>query len=454
MNLTITPLQPDIEKILRNDKATIIKTHMSAIIHSKRPDYTQAIIISKDVIRDYGQAAGDYINLVLRIPAGDYLKYIQPEHHNLEITLITTPINLVDHAVSKTFKPVFIRYKAILSMDKNPQYNLGDIGLTNRENLNQGNLLDVQFQLMEKSFEALRGRTVQGIYRDETPESVLKSIHTTALTNSRMEGKTASLHLQVAPLDNETIRKHIIIPTDTLLTRVPELISRQFGGIYNGFVGTFFQRYKNVPTWFIYPLYNKTLYKKEKRKIIFYQAPGDRLDLVEKTYRVDQDVIHALTASGLNITDLKAIRFTSTGPGFVMADSQKVYNDGHEDTVEGPRVQKDQMTIRLKNQNIEDGNNYLRRDPMGPHMNLYSEVAEMMKKNALIVDVTWPYSHSDLIYPGLPCGYKTIKSGKVYSLVGTILFVQSTVQKLSGDLREHSFSESTVIRMAIYPEDA
>lgn len=449
--LDITPLKPDIEKIIHNKTSVISKRHIIAIIHTEKMDYYGANVISIDIVRDYEQAGSDYIALMVTIPSGDYLKKIHTNNPNMEITLMTTPLNLIDQDVNRDFKPYTVRYKAILSLDKNPQSPIGDAALSNQQDLNLGSYLDINFQLMEKSAEALRVKTVQGIYSEGTPESVLKAIYTTALTNTQIEGKTSTTVFQMASTDNQEVRKQLIVPP-TLLTRVPELVNRHFGGVYNGFIGTYLQRYKNVPTMFLYPLYNKTLYKKEKRKIIFYQLPGSRMDDLQKTYRVDKDIVHAIVGSNSNITDLKTIKFNSTGPGFNMIDANKTGTETYATTPNGPSISKNQLLHRLKDDSVKDGTEYLRQSPIGPHSNMYMEVGEMMKKNALIVDLIWTHSYSDLIYPGLPCAYKTIKSGKVFTLIGTIINVHTLIQKTSTVRVEHSFYESCAIRMALYEE--
>jgi hypothetical protein len=127
-SLQSSPMWLDVKDIYldNSDKFTFkydvkIHTVKDELNHSN----SRLKVLSLKIVRDYKNNITDYIYIEIQIMFGDYVRYIYPNRHNFEVTLIVERLSLsggkprfaTDDKEKK--KVTSERYKAIFLNDKN-----------------------------------------------------------------------------------------------------------------------------------------------------------------------------------------------------------------------------------------------------------------------------------------------------------------------------------------------
>ena len=400
----LRPLTPgavgaDIDKIIQTQELDPLAIQHSAIIHTPQHDINVTELVSIETSRDYANEIADYVLVDFRIGLGTYVKLLHPHMDNLEMTIKTTYYN----------KVYGVRYKMLLG--KGPSSLTGShMTSYSMEELNKQDYVLVEVQCVNRTVEALRLATTNGIYNYATVKEVIKTSIGNAIQDLKINGTTLDTVIDMIQPNNEQSYRHINIPAGTRILDVPTYLQRTDYGVYSSGIGTYVQTYgyfdpvkKPRDVVFVYPLYNSERTTNIGKKLMVLSTPLMNLSNVENSYMVDGDVIKIIGAANVISDDVSQQHVIDNGNALISTDTNRIMESGSDVTDSTVKADK-KITIagkRLINKTDSlDGMNYVK-----PSSNPYKTYSEVAKNLLSKYQFTWNFSNPELLFPGMSIMY-------------------------------------------------
>lgn len=397
------------------------------IVEDKK--YQPLKVLSMSIKRDYINGYGDDKIITVSIPNGLWAKVIYPNLHILDIVLIKTPIYEVSEITEEDKQIEEVRYTAIPVTETSPTAVGAGIQRLSIAALDTTGYMDIDFQLVDKGIEVLSmvssGMILRRCKTFEAIQAILAKESKVAKTITGPAVKKIS----VVKGDNEVEREHIIIPHGTKLIDIPSYIQRECGGVYESGINSYFQD----KGWYVYPLYNVKRFNKEKKKLVILKVPKQRFTSIERTYRVEGDIIYGIGTSDSDFTDQTFINTRNAGDGIRLGDSRQILRDivekkgnkaiyaedgnNHEFVFE----KKKDLPKYRKHYNIQLSANYL-------NSNLYVEKSKLDMANGAMYEMDWENSNPDLLYPGMPVKIIYLDKDEFKEIFGVLSYVLGVTQ--------------------------
>lgn len=444
--LQSSPIWLDVKQILGDGKKPV-KFEYRGMIHTEKEDFAVMKIMALDTVRDYANNIGEHLQVKFKIPLGDYMTCLYPFRTNLEFSI--KKITLQEQADKKEpeTKITIERYKAIFLVDENPIPTGGALEQIDTESLNNMDIVDVKLQLLDRSLEPLRIKTVYGVFRDVSPEGLMRSLFGGESAKVLVDGKPSIDGVNIIEPDNKEKKDHIILPNGTSLKDLPTFLQERMGGVYSTGIGTFLQVYNEKRLWFIYPLFNTSRFSETKDdKLIIYAVPPDQFQGIDRTYMKDGAVLKILATSARKYQDSADIDFMNKGSGFRMADARSFMKKPVKMTEDGPKAVRTQLNHESVMEAREDGLNYAPTSRMGASNNPFAQYSRVAGMQLARVDVTWENSNPDLLYPGMPVKYIFLDNNKPVEINGTLVFSHTvTVLQTSSGINSTIYKNITTL---------
>ncbi len=421
MSLVInkSPLFQDIEDIVKQPSypfSSTLETEIKIHTVEKDLDHKDGVAVSCiKIYRDYVNNISDYMELEISCLLGTYVYDIYPFLDNLEVSLYMVRQEQVDN------KPVIVkeRFKGVYLLDKNSE--IPTTTNVNKDDLNQNLPIRLTLQLIDRSAEALRIKTVQGSFdrrinpknKDMSPTTFIKSIISEHCDKVLIENKPCITRIDIEPADNKEQLKAITVPSGTRLVELPEYIQLKSSGVYSSGIGNYIQRFapsktETVKGYFVYSLYNPRKYNKTEHKIIFYSPPTSNYAITDVVYKYEGKVLRVLAHSNPAINDTKESLIMSTGGGFRTANANSFTKKPVIMTEQGPRFTKQGLVTEVIYKDRKDGINFA--PGKGVSANHFALSSEILKKAGKTIPLRITNVDPDFIYPGAPC--KVVYEGK------------------------------------------
>lgn len=412
-------LSQDVADITSKPKNSYTSGFLSEIkLHTveKDLDYRDGVACTDiRIYRDYTENVSDYIEITLTCLLGTYVYDIYPFLDNIELTLYLTRQEQINN------KPVRIneRFKAVYLLEKNA--NIPTISRQTREDLNQNLPIAITLQLIDRSAETTRIKTVQGSFdavinpknKDMSAGAFLKSLISEHTGKILIDNKACVDKVDIEPVDNKEKLKSITIPSNTRLVELPEYIQTKSSGVYNAGIGNYIQRFgsskgESAKVFFVYSLYNPEKYHKSEHKIIFYAPPTSNDSLADCTYKYSDKVLRVVTQALTKISDTKDSLVMSTGGGYRAANAKSFTKKPVEMTPSGPKFKKTGLVTEIVHKERPDGLNFA--PGKGVSSNHFALNSAILAKSGQYVKLRVTNLDMDFIFPGAPC--KIVYEGK------------------------------------------
>lgn len=447
-NIENTPLWIDIFSILSkgNSKRQL---HISAIIHNEKEDFPVIKILLLENKRDYYRSTGEYSNLTVFMTASDYLYRVIPFRDHLEISLKLTVFFDKD-VKGKDKKSEIVRYKALISFDKNSLPTSENISNRERNELNLLPPVTVMFELQDRNEEVLRLKTIDGTFNNVGVEAMLKSSFLDSLSDVKIDGKPVVEVVDVVPPDNKKSLMNLVIPSGTLVRDLPGFLQEKSKGIYKTGLGSFFQRYKNKPTWFVYPLHDKDRFKTDVVKLVIYSIPPEKMPGMNNTYRTEGKVIYVVTTGDRKAADTSKNTDLNQGVGFRMSDPESFMIKPVEITETGINANRRRLNTEIAGRERKDQLNSASYQPLSG--NQYSHFSRLASNNFSGMAVVWENSDPSLLYPGMPVKYVHMDRGDYIESKGTLIGCFSVTKLIGNPLEESDHVTSTQLNIFMEPQ--
>lgn len=435
-------LYESMREILRLPKSPSYYTSPFSIevtLHTPEKDLSRfegVTFLGKLLYRDYVDNMADYIEIQLSVMLGTYFFDIKDHLENIELTIYKTRQERPDG------EEIIVeeRYKAVFLLERNR--NIPNIStVSERDILNQQPPTVLTLQLVDRSSEAIRIKTIQGSFdKSINPKNsnmgikpFLQSVLTTHLDAIRLEGKKVIDRLDIEEPDNSGELTAFTVPTGTRLVGLTELIQSGSNGIYNSGVGNYVQRYsKKLEEWekcfFVYSLYDGNKYHEAEQKIIFYAPPTSMYSSTEKTYEYKDGVLKVITDTISTLNEVKESVLMNKGVGFRTGSSYTMMKKPTIITEDGPVFTKTGFNTEVIHKDRDDGINY--SPYRGMSANNFKRATEVMAMVGTYVRLTANNLEHDYFYPGAPCKLVYMdKDDEVVEMLGVIHRIRGSYEQ-------------------------
>ena len=444
-----TPLWEDILSVIRvKDRKRSI--HISAMFHTEKEDFPVMKILLKENNRDYYKSTGEYSYLTVYMAQGDYLYRLVPFRENIEITVKTTTF-LESGTEDPETPPVELRYKALIDFETNPFPSSENI--SNRSNLELNNLppITVKMELQDRCEELLRLKTLDGVFRNTTAEKMLRGAFVYEANKAKVDNKGIIQVLQLDEPDNKSVYPDLLIPHGTYLRDLPGYLQQKANGVYNAGIGSFFQQYREKPTWFVYPLYKKKRFDEDRIKLVIYAVPQDRLPTMNRTFRVEGKTIYIAATGEKKMADTSKNLDLNLGNAFRLPDQEAFMLKPVEILPTGIKANRKRLAHEVGHRVRKDQLNSARLHE--EDTNPYMQYSNILSREFSALALAWENSDPELLYPGMPVKYIYMDRGEYTESKGTLVKA-FTVSKLIGNpSQESNHSVSTQMVILLEPQD-
>lgn len=444
------PIYNDIKVILDSDHKNV-KQRITATIHTVVDTVTPMKLMTLDIVRDYVANMSDTGYVTFKMDLGMYLYDIYPYRENLEISIDIVPYTETQDTVGPTATKLTYRYKAVILPNEGDKYNFDVDSKKDDDKIVAKEILDVQFQLMDRSIEPLRIKTMYGIYRSVTVEDLLRSTIVHECSQILIDSKPCIDSIDIVSPDNTKVYPNIVIPHGTDVVELPTILQRKLTGVYTAGLGSYLQYYGNKHIWYIYPLYNTDRSTIKDDIAMIYDVPSQVIREVDKSYTLVGKQLKILANGTKNYIDDGESSLMSHGSGFRMSDAGsimkkpiRILEDG---TISGDRARQNYETV---GQDRADGLNYAPVQ-QSPSSNPFSEYSKVLSRSVSRLDFTWTNSDPSLIYPGMTCKLIKYRDDKLIELNGTIVFSQSYTALQGDNINNDTYRTVTTLTLLIEP---
>ena len=420
-----TSMWLDVRDVLGMGKKPV-KFEYRGMLHTEKEDLPVMKILSIDTVRDYANVIGDHIHLVFKMPLGDYAARLYPFRENLEFSIKRITLKEGGDGMETNTKIVVERYKAVFLIDENRIISASEAERTDTASLNLVDILDVKLQLLDRSLEPIRIKTVSGVYKNVTQKQLIQSLLGGESLKITVDGKPSVDGLDLVEPDNSETRKHVIFPDGSLITNIPTYLQEMQGGVYNSGIGTYLQRYNDKKIWFIYPLFNFKRFDESKDdRVIIYAVPSDKYSGSDRTYIKDGNILKIVATSEKKYQDTADVDYMNKGSGFKLTDARAFMKKPVKLTAAGPIGARKNLNTEVVIYERKDGLNHAPMLQGAASSNPFKEYSRVNARNNARIDLIWENANFDLLYPGMPCKYVFLDNDKVIELKGTIVFVHA-----------------------------
>lgn len=427
MEIESTPLFREATTIMTSG-ATSANVSWKCRIHYGDTSYLDPIMTEAvSVERDYREAFSDIKIVTVKMGLGDYARLIYPNRTNLQITLTLNPFLETGSGVNANKKIQSERYTAVL-IDGPTSATIGQ-GTENNdiEGLNLSQIVDVHFQLYEKSIEQLRVALTGGLQRTATVGTVLKTILSSALTTANISDKGAITGVDMYAEDNLDVKTQIIIPHGVRLVDCADFLQSRYG-IYNSGIGTYVQN----RMWYVYPMYDTTKFKKQTKTLTINVLPKRKYSGIERTFLKTGDSVSILATSDTSFKDDSGTQYINYGNGVRFANASTLASTGVTTANNKAVISRGENNAEFISEKVTSGVNHAPISTKRITSNPFAEMSFLAAKKGGMFKCTWQNSDASLLYPGMGVRIVYSNGNNIQSVYGILHTVNQLSYRASG----------------------
>lgn len=418
----------------------------SLVLHVNGTDYDVPLVMEQSVKRDYVKAFSDVFKIKIKMDSALYNTVIYPNRANLKATLTRKPVVIKTGNTKASAVYQLSQYDVQL-------YDMGTDQLTganpftsNKSMINTHSMADYEIQIMPKSIRRLKGTTIATVPRNCKAIDAISTLLMHGSTDASDVDDEVISGVDVADGYSETVLNQILIPHNTPLIRLPEVINRNTSGVYNTGFGYYLQNGK----WYIYSPFDieridRGQYSKSLTIISVppYQVPG-----IEKTYRDTGTQVIVIANGDTKVLDSSERLMANDGASARYADASRMLDQ--QSSYESGKVEThpDQYINEYSVYDREDGMNKastassVSANPK--HIN--SRMAEL---KGMYIGTIWDNSAPEKLYPGMPVKYVYFNNGMPVELRGVLLGSDSKDNIANKSVASPIFTTTTYLKLFV-----
>lgn len=436
MELERTPLYLEIIDVLKRcDKNSQVA--WKAIIHldANGKIYETLKVSSITIRRDYVDAFADEMTATISIPLGKYAKQIYPNRSTLQISLLKIPL-LENSTVWDMEKEIKTERFSALLVEEGPAITQLQ-GMENKDEwaLDLVDILEVKFQLFNKANERLRISTIGGIYRKAKMEDVMLQAITSITNKIKVDNTKAIKGVDLVPVNNTQVKEQVILNHGLRLIDLPGFLQNRFG-VYSSGLGSYIQN----RSWYIYPLYDTSRFKKSLRTLNIYVLPRKKFPEIERTYFVKGTAVSLLSTTNTDFRGDNDTNQINDGNGVRFTEASNVMESFNETSNNRTIVKRQFNNNEFASVNVPDGldfapvsdNNRITANP-------FVHYTDLALRKGGVFRLNWENSDPRLIEPGMVTRIVYFDKSIIKEAYGVVLAaIHMTVKVGDMNMLKHS----------------
>lgn len=443
-----TPLWEDIISVIKvteRDREILV----TATFHTEKEDFPVMKVLMLENKRDYYKSTGEYSSLSVLLSMGDYFYRVLPFRDHIEIS-VKTVITREKGEVDEEEPPVEVRYKALISFNTNAFPSAESLSNRKASEINNLPPVTVNMELQDRCEEPFRLKSIDGVYRNVTMEQMLRGAFIHEASKVKVDGKPIIEVLELDPPDNKITTPDLIIPHGTYLRDLPGFLQEKAKGVYNAGIGSFFQRYKEKPTWFVFPLFKKERFDEDRVKLVIFAVPEDRLPNVNNTYRIEGKTIYIAATGEKKMAENSKNPDLNVGTGFKMPDAEafmlKPVKVAEKGIVAARRKLNHEVADRARKDTMDSTKTHV------TSANTFMKYSEIQSRNYSGVAFLWDNSNPELLYPGMPVKYVYMDRGDYIEAKGILVTAYSVTKIIGNPMEGTGHAIGTQMNILIEPQ--
>lgn len=361
-------------------------------------------------VGDFVSQRTDRIGIKVLLQPGVYFDRIVPYRDNLTIQVImdTDSERKVREFVCNPMIDRDLRTEGDLS------------SATNLAAYDHTNMVEYEFQLMDRNYARIRNKQVNVNYQMANPGKLLPLLLDKCTKEVDMSGlppyKGIYIHL---PVDNNSVYPQVLCPAGMRLVDLPiYLQNKDEYGIYSKGLGCFYkQNY-----WWVYPLFNYTLVDTHHRPIDLIRVPQDKIPTLDYTFYKSDVALTIISTGDAMHSDNADIRKQNKGVGKRVIQGSAIAGETGSHYTKGRALitRADTMQeYKLSDRRNEDEYVPIVSDPTS---NMCAVMSENARDEGEIIEVEWHNGDCGFLEPGHPLRYQYMGDGDVMMVRrGTLL---------------------------------
>jgi hypothetical protein len=401
-------------------------------------------VLSIDDNKDYVANYMPEMFIKFMLSAGEFANKVYPFINDLDLTITMYPIGEVSGG-NPNGKIVSKTYSAILIDTGDPHFQQTDSRPLTSVELDLSKILDLDFRLVSKTEEMLRGVQVGGIFRRVTTEKVLKAVFSTESAKIKVNNIELIKHVNVVETNNKEVREVINIPQTTPLVNLPMVLQHKCGGLYSADIGYFL----HGDGWFVFPLFDTQRYGKEPDCVTIINIPKTKMPGTERTYRKNGDNITLLATGEIRFNNRVQENQAEHGTGVRFVNANDVMGGMGKTSNNETKFSRNEGNNEFVSTKRTDGLNIAMAAKNKIQANQFTELSKLAARNGSIVTLQWENSNLNIIKPGTPVRLVYSDGRKLRTLKGCILKAHEYTQLLGTGMTQSRYGRNTVMTLFI-----
>lgn len=416
MDILDSALAKEIETIINSTVSDTVY-FWRADIHAGDQTLPAVKVLSSDIVRDYESSFTDEVIVHLIVSAGKYAYRIYPHLKNLEITLYREPLGPTDGVPDDTRVIESERFVATLIDPVAINVASNSFNELDETVLDLTNLITLKFQLVNKSIDQIRMKTVGGIYRRCRVEEVVRSLLTMYSSNIEIDNVDIPIGVEMVPSPNQSVQQHILIPHGTRLVDAPEYIHKHCCGIYTTGLAYYYQ----ANHWYVFPPYDSSKFEVSDKTLTVIRLPANRMPGIEKTFRKDGNNLVILATGSSQVKNDSESFLLSYGNGVRFSDASQFMTSIVKKADNKAIISRGDSNNEFITTERPNGNNLVPLSSKRITSNPWVEYSNLAARNGSLVGLVWENSNPSLIIPGMPVKLLYLEDEVIKQVYGLVI---------------------------------
>lgn len=395
--------------------------------------------------RDYENSFTDLEMLTVMVGLGDYAYAIYPNRDKIVVELVEESIYTMTADVQKSAPVTAKRYRGVLLNQQSVGMSTSGGDYSDRATLNKGQLIQVEFQLMDEAAYQVRMATVGRNYRYASPMDVLLS----ALTENRTAVVANSEQLihgvEVTEGYNTKKRDQIVIKPVALTDLVAVLQDKE-GGLYSAGAGCYLQN----GFWYVYPLYNLNVMTKAPRTLTLVIVPP-RMYQGEYTYMQTGSDVTVIISSNSNMVDSGLHEQINEANGYRLINANTIMDPTTTESNK-TKVDRSKNLFEFTSTAFSDSTNNVQWGQASATSNPFPHYTELAKRACRTFTVQWTHSDPDLLTPGMPVRILATADNAIIERQGVLKTVETNRVPIDSGPLKHTYTSISNLEINIKRE--
>jgi len=379
------------------------------------------------------------------IEAGTYFYQILPYDNNLEISVTRYVVSQTTDDINYQEAPRVERYTATI-VNKEDYPSAGNLPDNVSESLlNVSDVVQIEFQLINKAIDQLRSTTIGGVVRKTDVKTLLQTSITSAFGSLNVDTERKPLGVDITAPSNQATQEHFVLPHGLKLVDLPDYLQNHSGGVYSSGLGHFIKD----EFWYIYPKYDVERFGSTQRVMTVIRVPPNKIPGSEKTYRINGGNLIVLATDEAQKNNISEIHQQNEGGGTRFATADNFLESFTQTQDNRTLARRGARASEFVGQQRPNGLNNVLMSKERITSNGFKQYSDIAKRQGNLFTFVWENSNMDLVLPGMLVKVLMLEGDDVIQLSGSLLGSYHAIQQQGQGAFIRDYSSKTILHVFV-----